>query len=216
MDKPIRKSLPRQIAEMIEQKIKNGEYQIGDKLPPEPMLVEIFGVSRNTVREAIQSLTNSGLLETRQGDGTYVVATERLQVEFYNIMNGTTYQNVLEVRDLLERHIVASAVKHCTEQDLQEIEAFLRQRNQTTGSIRENSQADLNFHMAIAKATHNDIIYSVYRYVSEYFSEFIYQKLHTASQDEQEIDRIHVNLYHAIRDRNANMALDCVSRIIEL
>ena len=216
MEKPIRKSLPKQIAEMLEEKIKNGEYQIGDKLPPEPMLVEIFGVSRNTVREAIQSLTNSGLLETRQGDGTYVVATERLQVEFYNIMSGTTYQNVLEVRDLLERHIVTSAVKHCTDQDLREIESFLRQRNQGTGSIRESTEADLNFHMAIAKATHNDIIYSVYRYVSEYFNEFIYQKLHATTQDEQEIDRIHVSLFHAIRDKNTNLALDCVSKIIEL
>ena len=216
MAKPVRKSLPRQIADMLEEQIRNNEYEIGDKLPPEPMLCEMFGVSRNTVREAIQSLTNSGLLETRQGDGTYVVAKERLQVEFFNIMNATTYQNIVEVRNLLEKHIVVSAIQNSTPEDLERIRDFLNRRNHTGGSIREASEADLNFHMAVAEATHNDIILNIYRYVSEYFNEFIYEKLHQGAQDEKDIDRIHVLLYQAIQDRNVEMALDCVGRIIEL
>lgn len=213
MPKPIRKSLPKQIAEMIEQAIHNGEYQIGDKLPPEPILVEQFGVSRNTVREAIQALTNSGLLETRQGDGTYVVATERLQVDFFNIMSSTTYQNVLEVRALLEKHIAISAIRNSTPEDLRDMEEKLHMRNQ--GSTREASQADLNFHMAIAKATHNDIILNVYQYVSQYFNEFIYEKLHDSDLSESYIDNVHVALYQSIRDKNIDLALECVSRILE-
>lgn len=216
MDKLIRKSFPRQIADAIELKIKNGVYEVGDKLPPEPKLVEMFGVSRNTVREAIQSLTHSGLLETRQGDGTYVIAKERLQVDFFNIMNGTTYQNVLEVRELLEKHIVVSAIRNSTAEDIAEIESFLHLRKAEVDSVRESTQADLNFHIAIAKATHNDIILSVYRYVSEYFNEFIFQKIYDQKRDEAYIDQLHDQLFQAIRDQNVQLALESVNRIIEM
>ena len=216
MAKAIRKSLPRQIAELIEEKIARGEYQIGDRLPPEPMLTEYFGVSRNTVREAIQSLTNSGLLATRQGDGTYVIARERLQVDFFRIMDSSEQHNVLEVRDLLEKHIAVSAIRNATDSDLERIAQKLELRRQVTGSIREAGQADLAFHMAIAEATHNDIILSIYRYVSEYFNEFIYEKLYAATADQASIDRLHDGLLRAIRDKDPDGALDCVNRIIAL
>ena len=216
MAKAIRKSLPKQIAEMIEEKIQNGEFEIGDKLPPEPSLMEIFGVSRNTVREAIQSLTNCGLLETRQGDGTYVVAKERLQVDFFKFMNSTDHENVLEVRELLEKHVAMSAMRHADEKDLEEIERRLRLRNLSGASIREATQADMDFHMAIAQATHNEIVLNIYRYVAEYFNEFIYEKLYDTSRDQQEIDEIHETLLEAIRTKNGPLALSCVDRIVEL
>ena len=216
MTKAIRKSLPKQIAEMIEEKIQKQEFQIGDKLPPEPVLMEIFGVSRNTVREAIQALTNCGLLETRQGDGTYVMARERLQVDFYNFMSETDYEDVLEVRELLEKHIAMSAIRHADDADLEEISRRLQLRNQNADSIREATQTDVDFHMAIAKATHNDMVVNIYRYVSSYFNEFIYEKLYDIRKDEQEIDEIHAQLFDAIRSKNSHAALDCVDRIVRL
>ena len=216
VDKIVKKSLPKQIAEMIELKIKNNEYQVGDRLPTEPNLVEMFGVSRNTVREAIQSLTNSGLLETRQGDGTYVVARERLQVDFFHIMHETTYKNVLEVRDLLEKYIVVSAIKNATKEDIDEMESFLYLRKKEISSIRESTQADLNFHIAIAKATHNDIILNIYRYVSEYFNEFIYKKVYSENKDQTYIDEIHDLLLLAIKEKNIELAQDCVNKIIAI
>ena len=216
MEKMVRKSFPKQIADTIERKIRNEEYKIGDKLPPEPQLVEMFGVSRNTVREAVQSLIHSGLLESRQGDGTYVIAKERLQVEFFNAMNATTCEDVQEVRDLLEKHIVLSAIQNRTEEDLRDIEAHLALRKKISGSIREASQADLDFHIAIARATHNELILSVYRYVAEYFNEFIYKKMRTLDEDESDIDKMHDLLFQAIREQNVDLALDCVNKIIEI
>lgn len=216
MNKLIKKSLPQQVADTIELKIKNGEYKVGDKLPTEPNLVELFGVSRNTVREAIQSLTNSGLLKTKQGDGTYVVAKERLQVDFFNIMNETTDQNVLEVRMLLETYIVVSAIKNATEEDIAEIESLLHLRKKETNSVRENTRADLNFHIAIAKATHNDIILNIYKYVSEYINEFIYKKYYDHTQDQDYIDQLHDLLFTAIKEKNEVLAQDCVNKIIEI
>ena len=216
MKKLIKKSLPQQIADEIEERIKSGRYSIGEKLPTEPLLVEEFGVSRNTVREAVQSLTHSGLLETRQGDGTYVVAKEKLQVEIFNMMSSATYNNILEVREFLENHIVISAIKKATAPDIARIDQYLQLRKKEVNSIRENTQADLDFHIAIAQATHNDIILNMYKYVSEYIQEFISQKLHDGTKDQTYIDELHDLLFKAIKERDTEKALECVNKIIEI
>ena len=216
MAKLNKKSLPRQIADDIELNIKKGVYNIGDKLPTEPELVAHYGVSRNTLREAIQSLTNSGILETRQGDGTYVVARERLQVDFFHAMGSTNSENVLEVRNMLENSIVELAIVNATCKDIEDIEHYLALRKAVCESARENTKADLDFHTAIARATHNELIVAIYKYVSAYFNEYIYDKIYRKSQDEQYIDEIPDLLFSAIRDKNVGLAKDCVRKIIEI
>lgn len=216
MNKIIKTSLPKQVADNIEQLIKNGTYKIGDKLPTEPELVSQYGIGRNTLREAIQSLTNSGLLESRQGDGTYVIAKERLQVEFFNAMEASDNKNVLEVRNMLENHIVVSAIDNATEEDIQTIEQLLHLRKQVSESVRENTQADLNFHIAITNATHNDLLISIYKYVSSYFNEFIYSKIYSKSQDQQYIDELHDLLFSAIKSKDKTLAQNYVKKIIEI
>lgn len=103
--KPIKYSLTKQIANELEEKIQSGQYNIGDKIPTEPELVDHFGVSRNTIRESVQALIHAGLLEARQGDGTYVVAMEKLQVELFTLMSKTEKQEIQEARNLLEEYI---------------------------------------------------------------------------------------------------------------
>lgn len=103
--KPIKYSLTKQIANELEEKIQSGQYNIGDKIPTEPELVDHFGVSRNTIRESVQALIHAGLLEARQDDGTYVVAMEKLQVELFTLMSKTEKQEIQEARNLLEEYI---------------------------------------------------------------------------------------------------------------
>lgn len=216
MNKIIKTSLPKQVANDIEQRIKDGTYKIGDKLPTEPELVSQYGIGRNTLREAIQSLTNSGLLESRQGDGTYVIAKERLQVEFFNAMDASNNKNILEVRNMLENHIVVSAIDNATEEDIQTIEQLLHLRKQVSASVRENTQADLNFHIAITSATHNDLLVAIYKYVSSYFNEFIYSKIYSKSQDQRYIDELHDLLFSAIKSKDKTLAQNYIKKIIEI
>ena len=211
-----RKSLPKQISEIIERKIKEGEYNIGDKLPTEPNLVQIFGVSRNTIREAVQSLINSGILKAYQGDGVYVVAKERLQVDFYNIMNETTEKNIFEVRDMLEKQIVILAINNASDEDMKKIEETLLLRKNEFSSAKENTQSDLNFHMAIAEATHNDIILNIYKYVSEYIRQHILIKILEKDINQEYLDEVHDLLFEAIKNRDVKKALEYVEKIIEV
>ena len=64
------------LSERLRQFMAEGRFQSGDKLPPERALAESFGVSRSSIRKAIQMLAGKGLLESRQGDGTYVRAPD--------------------------------------------------------------------------------------------------------------------------------------------
>ncbi|HHY25905.1 MAG TPA: FadR family transcriptional regulator, partial [Desulfitobacterium dehalogenans] len=72
IEKASRSTLVDQVTTQIEQMIESGRWRIGDKIPAEPQLMDMFEVSRNTLREGIQSLVHVGLLETRQGIGTTV------------------------------------------------------------------------------------------------------------------------------------------------
>ena len=73
-----------QVENSIREKIENGEWKVGQKLPTEPELCQFFGVSRTTVRQAVDSLVTSGLLAKKQGSGTYVtqVTTARNHLNF--------------------------------------------------------------------------------------------------------------------------------------
>ena len=73
-----RTGLVDQVIEQMRKAISSGEWPVGQRIPAEPELVSALGVGRNTVREAVRALAHAGLLEVRQGDGTFVRATSEL------------------------------------------------------------------------------------------------------------------------------------------
>lgn len=214
--KLIKISLPKQIANEIEQQILDGVYNIGDKIPTEPELVSIYGASRNTIREAIQSLINGGLLEARQGLGTYVIAQKKLQVEFFNSLKRTNKYEVEEVRNFLEEYIIISAIEHRTDKDLIEIEKALLNRKNDTNKIKENTDADIEFHRAIALATHNSLLIDMYQYISQFFNDFIAQKISNENINNTYIDKLHDDLFNSIKNRDKENAKKIIEEIINL
>ena len=73
-----RTGLVDQVIAQMRELVSSGEWPLGDKIPPETELVTALGVGRNTVREAVRALSHAGLLEVRQGDGTFVRATNEI------------------------------------------------------------------------------------------------------------------------------------------
>lgn len=214
--KAVNFSMPKQIADNIEQKIKDGVLNVGDKLPTEPELVIEYGASRNTVREAVQSLIHAGILQAKQGNGTYVIAKDRLQVDLFSLMSKTQKEDTIEVRTLLEEHIVESAILHVTDLDIQKIKEALNLRNADFEKIKEYTKADIDFHIAIAYATHNVLLIKMYQYISQYFIEYIAcsQKKH---ENEQEyIDSLHIQLAESIIQKDICAAKKVIIEIINL
>lgn len=162
-----KKSLADMIAETLKQQITEGTYRAGDKLPTEPELMKTFGVGRSSVREAVKLLVNMGVVRVQQGSGTFVAVPSNN--DDVNIKMSTADRTELdEVRKILDIAIVEKAVARRTEKDIERMQSSLeaRKANAKDGLLKECIEADLNFHIAIADATHNRILADIYRSAS--------------------------------------------------
>ena len=169
-----KKSLADMVAEQLKQQITEGVYKIGDKLPTEPELMKNFKVGRSSIREAIKLLVNTGIVRVQQGVGTFVAeASDNNDINIkMRIADRTELE---EVRKILDIAIVEKAVARRTEKDLGRMRFSLeaRKANAKNGLLKECIEADLNFHIAVADATHNRILADIYRSASRHLlSEF--------------------------------------------
>lgn len=145
----------------IEKRINDGTYKVGDKLPSERELSETYQVSRNVIRQAITILREKGMLVVRPGKGAYVtniqdqLVTDTLKrvVEKY----GSDIDDILEVREVLEISIIKKAVHRATENDVKILKSIYKRMESKKRYVNEFLEEDLNFHVALANATQNEI-----------------------------------------------------------
>lgn len=142
--------------------LRAGRLQPGDRLPPERDLAASLGISRPTVREALSALGLLGVIEQRQGRGTFLVESmERLPLEPYLyrlLLNRSTIDELKEVRALLEPRIAALAAERATPEMCQELtaafEAFEREATSPT-NVDSQAAAGTRFHETLARASGN-------------------------------------------------------------
>jgi DNA-binding FadR family transcriptional regulator len=160
-----RASLVDQVIEQLRGEITGGGWPVGAKIPPEPVLSETLGVGRNTVREAVRALTHAGLLESRQGDGTYVRATSELSGAVRRRLETAELVEILEVRRGLEVEAARLAAARRTDADIAAIAVALARRDAAWAAGEHSAfvEADLAFHTAVVDATHNRVLTDLYR-----------------------------------------------------
>ncbi|KAF0162974.1 MAG: GntR family transcriptional regulator transcriptional repressor for pyruvate dehydrogenase complex [Rhodocyclaceae bacterium] len=152
------------IAAELEQRILEGSWKAGDRLPAERELSTQLGVSRASLREGLQKLVSRGLLSSRQGGGTYV--TDRLDAGFLEPWEGllrkhaSVREDLLEFRELLEAKAAACAAERATAEDKARLQRCFDTLDQAyrDGALEVVAAADLAFHQAVAEAAHNAII----------------------------------------------------------
>src|SRR5881227_1492043 len=113
-----RAGLIEQVIEQLRDQIIAGTWAIGSRIPTESELAQLTGTSRNTVREAVQSLVHTGLLERRQGSGTYVLASSELAGAVGRRVAEAHALHVLEVRRTLEVGAARLAAERRTDDDV--------------------------------------------------------------------------------------------------
>ena len=160
-----RSSLVDQVIGQLRDEIVAGGWPVGEKIPPEPVLSETLGVGRNTVREAVRALTHAGLLESRQGDGTYVRATSELSGAVRRRLETAELVEILEVRRGFEVEAARLAATRRTEADVAAIAVALARRDAAwaAGEHAAFVEEDLAFHTAVVEATHNRVLTDLYR-----------------------------------------------------
>jgi DNA-binding FadR family transcriptional regulator len=148
----------------LRQQITSGAWEVGTRIPAEPELTELIGVGRNTVREAVQALVHAGMLERRQGSGTYVISDSELGNAMGRQIAGAHQRDVLEVRRSLEVEAARLAALRRTDGQVAELRA-LRDRRAAAyagGQLDAMVEADLALHRTIALAAHNPVLLALY------------------------------------------------------
>jgi GntR family transcriptional repressor for pyruvate dehydrogenase complex len=151
------------IVGQIEARIVAGELKSGDQLPSENELAKQFAVSRTAVREAIKALREKRLVEVRPGVGTFITngTPDAVRHSLGLLMkfgqpNGSGY--LVEMREMLEPEIAALAASRATEEDLAAMQEAVNSMDAALDDVEAFVEADLDFHLALAEATHNPVI----------------------------------------------------------
>ncbi|WP_236904972.1 FadR/GntR family transcriptional regulator [Clostridium formicaceticum] len=181
-------SVSEQVFEQLKQQLLNNEWKQGEKIPSENDLAEAFGVSRVTVRQAIQKLTTLGLLETKLGEGSFV--KEVKPGLYMNTIIPIAYlgedslQEVLEFRRAIEGVVAELATEKITEDDINELENCYKQMEIHKDNLELFSKADFDFHLILAKATKNSLfiqIFSIiYDVLYDAMTKVVYKRGNTA------------------------------------
>lgn len=150
------------VAFQIEQLINDRELHPGDRLPAERDLGDAFGVSRTVIREAVRALAAKGLVEVRPGGGTTVrQPSESLVSDALTFVlrtsPGAGLAHLREVRRVFEPPLAELAATRRTDEDLRAMEYELARMRDPHTSAEEWAEADVIFHAAVARATHNPV-----------------------------------------------------------
>jgi GntR family transcriptional regulator, uxu operon transcriptional repressor len=159
------KRLYRQIADLLANHIRNGEFPAGSYLPSERDLAKQLGVSRSSVREALIALEVSGLVEIRVGNGVYVCDQSSPAIE--TDASAESPFALLEARSLFEGEIAALAAQKATPEQIAQIEKSI---TAMAGSLPDHNaylEQDHLFHRTIAEATGNDIMVALVEHLWE-------------------------------------------------
>lgn len=157
-----RKPLGAQIAEQLLNYIQTKPLEVGDKLPNEFELAEMFGVGRSTIREAVKGLVSKGILEVRRGSGTFVSNTCSTEEDPLGIgKRDDTYQLALElfdVRLMLEPEIAAKAAEYATDEDIRQLTELCDEVEQMYLDDMDHVPRDIAFHTCIASCSKNRVV----------------------------------------------------------
>jgi DNA-binding FadR family transcriptional regulator len=159
-----RPGLIEQVAEDMREQIVSGAWPVGARVPTEAELAAMVGAGRNTVREAVQSLVHAGLLERRQGSGTYVLATSELPSAMERQLACSSQRDVIEVRQALERVTASLAARRRTEAQVERLRALLGERTAAVerADLERMVATDVALHRYIAEIAGNFLLAEIY------------------------------------------------------
>ncbi|MFJ3819485.1 FadR/GntR family transcriptional regulator [Streptomyces nodosus] len=203
---PRRSALSEQIIAELRNQITSGEWPVGSRIPTEPELVEMLGVARNTVREAVRALAHNGLLDIRQGSGTYVAATSELAGVMQRRFADADPDHIAELRSTLESGAAQLAAERRTERDLKQLDALLVRREDAwaSGDAEAFVTADATFHLAVVAASHNEAMTAMYADLGEVLRDWL--RVDVGEELTPEVHMDHTPLVDAIRSGDAASA----------
>lgn len=216
--KPIKpKKVSSQIADQIRESILAGDFSPGDKLPPERELAEMFGVSRPSVREALNILASAGLVMSYQGGGTVVLSlVDSGQSNALSELIRTQQDRaleVIEVRKCMESWTAYYAAQRALPDDLRRLDEILQGMERNLAGQLPSEDLDANLHIIIARATHNIVWLHLMQSLFDAMKEFqrgVWRAVYLTAEDHNLLFQHHSAIVDAIRSRNAEGAREAM------
>jgi GntR family transcriptional regulator, transcriptional repressor for pyruvate dehydrogenase complex len=208
-----------QIAEQLRASILAGEFAPGEKLPPERELAEMFGVSRPSVRDALNMLAASGMVSSYQGGGTVVQSLKETAVgnplaELIRAEEGRAL-DVLEVRKCMESWTAYYAAQRATAEDMTELDELLLAMERNLEGLKSSADLDASFHIAIARAARNVVWLHLMQSLFDAMKEFqrsVWRAMNLTDEDHRLLLAYHRVILEAIRAGDAEAARSAMER----
>jgi GntR family transcriptional regulator, transcriptional repressor for pyruvate dehydrogenase complex len=190
------------VTQAILEMIASGDLKPGDTLPPERELGIQFGVSRTVIREAVRALKGKGLLDVRSGSGVRIVAVDESTVResMRHFVHGSMvdYSKVDEVRRVLEVAAAGIAAERATPDDMERIDETLRRFDDAGPDLEETVRIDVEFHRAVAAATHNELFLVLHDSIGEMLFEVRRRNLSRGAGERELVATMHRRIRDAV------------------
>ncbi|WHH58152.1 FadR/GntR family transcriptional regulator [Petroclostridium sp. X23] len=195
----------------------------GDRLPNELELSKNLQVSRGSIREAMKILSAFGIIDIRQGDGTYIAESPNKvlfdPLLFNLILAQSDFNELMELREIMEFEVIRLIIKNADEDAIKLIEnAYLDMETKINSSVKDPvvlSKSDLEFHYALGKATKNKLVEKIYTFIMDFFMPSI-EITHEAQKTGLSALHTHKKILDALMERDLEKAIDSIFESIKV
>jgi GntR family transcriptional repressor for pyruvate dehydrogenase complex len=204
-------STAEEVVERLRDMIQSGEITSGDRLPPERDLAKLLGVSRPTLRAGIRSLSTVGILQSRQGAGTFVAGVEGSPtldgsaLRLMSALHGFTSDEMFETRLALEMSIAGLAAERATGEQTTLMSEEIAAMYASLDDPEQYLVHDMKFHQLVASASGNRILTSLMNMIAKILFDTRRKTVKNAT-DLKDSAGQHQNVYRAIRERDPEAA----------
>ena len=200
-----------EVSARLRNMIRSGELKSGDRLPPERDLAKLLGVSRPTLRAGIRSLSTVGVLQSRQGAGTFVAVRsdsptlDSSPLEMLSALHGFTSDEMFEARLALEMSIAGLAAERADSEQMTQLAEEITGMYASLSDPEQYLVHDMQFHQTVAAASGNRILTALMNMVAATLFEARSKTVHRALDLKDSAEQHH-SIYRALREKNSEAA----------
>ncbi len=198
--------------------VVHGSWKVGDRIPPERELCQQLGIARTSLREALKAMELIGMLDSRVGDGTFVCdRSEFLSRPLLWAFTGThdaELRDIMEARLFLERDLAGLAAERASDSEIDEIGKTVEDMRNCIASGESPIDADMQFHLAVARAAHNEVMRNAVQLLRNLLRQWLQLKL-LIPQVPGKVLGQHEEVFRAIRARDAAAARAAMASHLE-
>jgi len=209
---PIKTSkIPDEVYKQIVSMISSGQVKPGQKLPSEREMASDLGISRQSIREALYRAETIGLIEVRQGEGSFVLSSvgESLSSPLAVLLAEQAERvfEFLEIRKLIEGWCAEKAAVEADADDLEKMQEILEMMKELSTENRKWQEADVEFHFSVVAATHHVIAMHIMEALKVSFDTFFnFRQLLSKTDNKELMWKHHHEVYQAIKQRKPALA----------